>query len=369
MSSPKMKTLGIDLRCLPSDGSAGGGIAHAARAVTEALERLLGDRVIRYAVHGSARVLARTIRERPCDLLFVPSGAISPGLPVPAIPWVHDCDIFDHPEWFPQSWLKRQITTRLFLGGIKKAPVVFAASEYTRDAVMRLCGYARERIIVTGEGGDEALAVLGAGTHASGVRLPEAKVRAMERVRSLGITKRFVLMLGTVEPRKNIPLICRIWPEVAKAVPDVDLVIAGQDGWKTAAIHVAIRNAGSQVHLIQKDRDQSRTEFTEQDRRDLLLAADLVLVPSFSEGFGLVALEAIQAGTPVLASNRGALPEVVGKGEWLLDPEDEASWKSEMIRLLQHNDARQNVIHAQHVQQEKYSWEKSAMTICRGLGV
>jgi len=159
--------LGIDLRCLPSDGSEGAGIAHAARAITRAiLEVAPKDWTInlylprgasmnngtRYEVRGTqvpSYLVPRTIsltgsrrsdlipalHTSPCDLLFVPSGAIPLNLPVPAIPWVHDLDIFDHPEWFPQSWFMRMRTTWMFRRGLQKAPMVFAVSEYTRRQI------------------------------------------------------------------------------------------------------------------------------------------------------------------------------------------------------------------------------------------
>lgn len=326
--------IGIDLRCLPADGSAGGGIAHAARAITEELVHLLGERVILYTPPQRNRAsLIRAMREKPCDVLLVPSGAVSPGLPVPAIPWVHDLDIFDHPEWFPQSWLKRQITTRFFLRGVKRAPHIFAVSEYTKNAIERRLPSTRGRIAVTGEGGDVLL---------------KPTPRDSQRRRS-------VLILGTVEPRKNIPLICRIWPEISKAAPDVNLIIAGQDGWKTNAINEAIKNGGPNIVRM--------TDVSDDVRRDLLRSADLVLVPSFSEGFGLVALEAIQAGTPVLTSNRGALPEIVGQGEWVLDPTDDRAWRDTIIRLLNDETARDHFLKQQETRRAIFSWKRTAQIV------
>ncbi|MEN9557973.1 MAG: hypothetical protein RL141_342 [Candidatus Parcubacteria bacterium] len=354
------KIIGVDLRCLPADGSAGGGIAHAARAIAAELEQRLGTRLIRYDVHGNRHALIRAIKERPCDLLFVPSGAVSPGLPVPAIPWVHDLDIFDHPEWFPQSWVKRTLTTHFFLQGIRRAPHVFAVSEYTKQAMIRHARIPAHRVTVTSEGGDDVLASIPRD------QLAERKREAVQRLASLGITRRFALVLGTLEPRKNIAMLCRVWPEVVRQVPDVDLVIAGQDGWKTMAIHEAIRACPSTI-LLQKPHHNGRTPFTESDRRDLLLAASLVCVPSFSEGFGLVALEATQAGTPVLASRRGALPEVLGEGSWLLEPEDREGWREKVTQVLSDGALSRTMIDQQAARNASFSWRQTAHHILEVL--
>jgi glycosyltransferase involved in cell wall biosynthesis len=282
-------------------------------------------------------------------------------LPVPAVPWVHDVDIFTHPEWFPQSWFKRQITTKMFLRGVRRAPHVFVVSSYTRDALVRLAPTVRDRITVTGEGGDETLAKM------SDEDLGRERSAARERLASFGPKRPFVLMLGTLEPRKNVPLICDVWPEVAARVPETDLVIAGRDGWGMMAITSFLERC--RARLTRTDSSLIRlTGVNDALRRDLLLAATAVVVPSWSEGFGLVALEAVQAGTPVIASDRGALPEVLGKGEWLLDPADAGAWRDSIIRLLKDESYRDGICEIQSRQRSVWSWEKTAKMIGDEMG-
>ena len=143
--------LGLDLRCLPTDGSEGAGVAHAARSLCSRLCERKDIEWLAFVPKGTkweaskkinlentdGASLRRALAFSPCDLLFVPSGAIARGLNIPAVPWVHDLIIFEHPEWFPQSWFKRQMTTRLFLRGIKSAPIVFCVSEYTKKAIIK----------------------------------------------------------------------------------------------------------------------------------------------------------------------------------------------------------------------------------------
>ncbi len=375
--------VGLDLRCLPSDGSEGAGVAHAARALCT---QLIKDKSIDWKVFvvkgtafpsvipsvvegsgsflkpdsstpsdfaqndnlrvieladGSSKSLKLAIKKDQCDILFVLSGAVSYGLDIPAIPWVHDLIIFDHPEWFPESWLHRQLTTRLFLRGIKRAPIIFAVSEYTKQAIIRHAKVSQEKVIVTHEGGDEQLTI---------------KKSAKEYCRSKwGVGGQFVLALGTVEPRKNLAMLIRAWK---KADGGLDLVIAGRNGWKFEDVSKEIDNLtpdeASRFHRIK--------DFNDEEKRQLLLAARIVAVPSLDEGFGLVALEALQANTQVIASNRGALPEVVGEAGTLFDPEDEEAWVNALTLSPSPTNAGEGSRQAQ-----KFSWEKTAATVLEGL--
>ncbi len=306
-------TVGIDLRCLPADGAPGAGVAHAARNVTDALIRLRPD------------VIWELTRPNAADILFVPCGAVSPRATVPTVPWVHDVAIFEHPEWFPQSFLRRQITTRLFLRGLRRSKKICAASAATKNDLVRLFRFDPSRIVVTHEGGDSILA---------------ASPISTDR-------KPLVLFLGTVEPRKNLPMLL-------DACRGIDLVIAGRHGWRSERIQNS-----AHVRRIENVSDE--------ERRTLLQTASIVAVPSLHEGFGLVALEAMQAGTPVVASNVGALPEVVGDAGILLDPHDAAAWRKTIVELLA-DDARRAELGKRGKERSKlFSWEKTATRIMTAL--
>ncbi|MHB8831317.1 MAG: glycosyltransferase family 4 protein [Patescibacteria group bacterium] len=297
---------------------------------------------------GQSKTLKKALSENPCDILFVPSGAVSYGLDIPAIPWVHDLIIFDHPEWFPESWLHRQLTTRLFLRGIKRAPIVFAVSEYTKQVIIRHARISPKKIMVTHEGGDGQLTI-------NNEQLT-IKKSASEYCRGKwGIVGQFVLALGTVEPRKNLAMLIRAWKKSGGAL---DLVIAGRNGWKfedaTREIKSLTSSEASRFHRIE--------DLNDDDKRQLLMAASIVVVPSLDEGFGLVALEALQAGTRVIASNRGALPEVVGQDGVLLDPEDEKAWTDTLAHSPSPTNAGEGSKQAQ-----KFSWEKTAKVVLEGL--
>jgi glycosyltransferase involved in cell wall biosynthesis len=127
---------------------------------------------------------------------------------------------------------------------------------------------------------------------------------------------RYVLALGTVEPRKGLPLLVRAFDRLAAGRPDLGLVVAGPDGWGTESF------AGAVALARHGDRVKRLGWVDGATRADLLAGAAVLAVPSVYEGFGYPALEAMSAGTPVVASAAGSLPEVVGDAGVLVPPGD-----------------------------------------------
>jgi alpha-1,3-rhamnosyl/mannosyltransferase len=296
--------------------------------------------------------------DKSCDLLFVPGGSIAPALNVPAVPWVHDLIIFEHPEWFNQSWLQRKITTHLFAKGLKRAPEILAVSEYTKSQIAKLLNIDLGKIVVTNEGGDSTI---------TNYELPitNYKKEAKEFCENeLGLTRDFVLCLGTVEPRKNIAMLIRAWKRARQRNPSAsDLVVAGANGWKFADVEEEIKN----LTATENQFFHRYKSVTEDQKRTLILGASMVVVPSLDEGFGLVALEAMQAGTPVAVSDRGALPEVVGNAGMIIDPQDEDGWAMAFVTCTEDERACKLRSEMGLKQAEKFSWEKSAEIVYQTL--
>lgn len=384
--------IGLDLRCLPDDGSGGAGIAHAARELCGRLTDCKKHEWVAYATENArwskcvvkrlassrGSALRRAVRQTPCDLLLVPSGAVALNLGVKAVPWVHDLIIFEHPEWFPQNWFKRQLTTRLFLRGIKRAPLVFSVSEYTRQSIIKHAGLSKDKIMVTGEGGDTELMSI------ADQQLMTHKKAAQEyAVNMLKISRPYILCLGTVEPRKNIAMLIRAWHTSRVAY---DLVIAGRDGWGFNEVDREISNLKTQktvsLHRLR--------QVSEYDKRQLLLGAKAVCAPSLDEGFGLVALEAMQAGTLVMVGDIPTHVAVVGDAGQRIDPHDEQAWSKalhdlpggqpgkifnsvglgNMVRGLGGRLGRQpeeDVMRFLREKARQWTWEKTADKVLSGL--
>ncbi len=340
-----MKRIGFDLRCLPTRDSSGAGIAHAAKDAWIHCSRMAAQygiecvgfaledtdisegNIIRLpkSVLGSGHALSQEISSYSLDAFFSLSGAVPLGVSLPSFVWVHDVAIFDHPDWFPQSWLRRQFTTRVFLRGLKRASHIFCVSEDTRQAVIKLTGRAESEVSVTLEGVD----------------VPSQVPNFSERLEQ-------VVILGTVEPRKNISFIAECWPEVCRRLGrTIPLVVAGQDGW-------------GQVDLSLGQGIERRRDISDIERDRLLQASRLVLVPSLYEGFGRVVLEAMAQGAPVIASHAGAHPEVVGEAGMLLAPLDRDKWIEGVVSLLSDEARWRQQQTKGRVRAQEFGWERAA---------
>lgn len=139
----------------------------------------------------------------------------------------------------------------------------------------------------------------------------------------------YLLFVGSLEPRKNVGTLLDAYEHLLAQLPAApDLVLAGRAtpdaaGWLARLARPPLAGRARHVGYVDDDR-----------REGLYAGARALVLPSWDEGFGLPALEAMSAGVPVVASNRGALPEVVGSGGTLLDPADPGAWAAALARLV-----------------------------------
>jgi glycosyltransferase involved in cell wall biosynthesis len=173
-----------------------------------------------------------------------------------------------------------------------------------------------------------------------------------------GIAGRVVLYVGTLEPRKNLPMLFRAFSRLAEdpAFEDVRLYVGGSKGWYyeetfATAERLGLTRSGRVAFLGRVPDEQLPLWYN---------VATVVAYPSLYEGFGLPALEAMSCGTPVLASNTSALPEVVGSGGLLLDPGDEAAWLNALRAVLSDESLRAALAEKGLKQAAGFSWSRAA---------
>lgn len=250
---------------------------------------------------------------------------------------LHDLTFFRNPRWFPanRAWVYQTLARRT----VAQSDLLIADSACTAADIREYFLVPEERVVVVPLGCND--------------RRDPPSTEDFSRIRArYGLPERFLLFLGTIEPRKNLPRLIRAWDRIAER-NHCDLVIAGREGWKTSDYRKALRNARhrSRIHV---------TGFVPNDDLPTLTALSAGFVwPSLYEGFGLPPLDAMACGVPVLTSATSSIPEVVGDAAVLVDPEDEGALADGMLRLLNDEKLREALIDAGRRRASELSWART----------
>ncbi len=243
-------------------------------------------------------------RRDHCDLLHVQY--VAPPWPrLPLVTAIHDLSFEDVPGLFSrQTELRLKLTVRM---SARRSQAVVTISEFTRDRLVHHYGLNPEKIVVTPLGVDRRWR-------------PLAPDDAAARLREFDPPESFVLAVGNLHPRKNIPRLIHAVAAARNAgAGDLHLLLAGQRWWRSDYIDRAIEtaDAASWVRLLGYVADDALPA--------LYSVATVVAYPSLYEGFGLPVVEALACGAVVVASNTTAIPEVAGAAAVLIDPTDDVA--------------------------------------------
>lgn len=280
--------------------------------------------------------LSAEMSTHPPDVLFVPSHVLPLMHPERSVATVHDLGYLYWPKAHPlaRRWYLHLST----LFNARSSSRVIAVSQATADDLVRRYGISREKIAVIPEGcGPE-------------YRPPSAEAVAAVRSR-YALPGRYVLAVGTIQPRKNLGRLVDAFRRVRQATGDVMLVLAGKPGWGAAPILRQIAGASS-VRVLGYVPDR--------DLPALLGGAEALAFPSLYEGFGLPALEAMACGTPVVCSNNSSLPEIVGDAGLLVQPTDADAIAGALILLLEDAALREELRRRGIERAASFSWTRCA---------
>jgi glycosyltransferase involved in cell wall biosynthesis len=256
----------------------------------------------------------------------------------PLVVTIHDLSFLRYPQNF--QTLKRLYLTLFTRLSVRRARRVIAISESTRRDIVEQYRVLPETVDLIYYGSDPAFRPL-----------PEEHVA---RFRSeQGLPARFILFVGTLEPRKNVVRLI----EAYARLPGSDrppLMLIGGKGWLYETVFARVEELGlsAEVHFV---------GYVPGDRLPLWYnAAELFVYPSVYEGFGLPPLEAMACGTPVITSTVSSLPEVVGTAGLLVNPDDTEALTAAMHRVLQDSDERNRMRTAGLAQAQRFSWADCA---------
>ena len=318
------------------------GLAHA--PLHESVQ--LAARGLRIELHPAPlgvlwqqRYLPERLDAGDIDLLWSPLLTLPGRLPVPGVVTLHDLAVLHHPETL--NWRVKLSLLPFLERTVRQATRILTVSHAMADEIAQQWPDAAGRTDVAWNG------------VAVDFRPASPEELAASRQR-LGLPDRFVLFVGTIEPRKNLDLLLDAWEALRlenSATPP--LLVAGPDGWGSRATH----------RRMQRLAELGLRRLGHLERTDLIAvvqAATVFVLPSLYEGFGLPAAEAMACGVPVLVSNSSSLPEVVGETGQTFDPEDPAELA---VLLRDWMDSPERLAEAGRRGLERaasFTWERSA---------
>jgi glycosyltransferase involved in cell wall biosynthesis len=256
-------------------------------------------------------------------LVFHGTDFAVPYLPVcGSVMTLHDLSPWMDPHWHTESDRVRNRTPILLRLGL--AGIVITPSEAVRKQAIERFRLQASRVVA----------------------IPHAAAAVFRPIALESPAQPYLLYIGTIEPRKNVPMLIDAWREFHREHP-IELVLAGRR-----------REDASEIASEPGLRVLGLTN--EEELPALISGATAVVYPSYYEGFGLPVLEAMQCGAAVIASSDPAIAEVAGGAAILVDAHDPRAWV-ETLRALASNEEKLNDLRARALQRAaEFTWTKTA---------
>jgi len=252
---------------------------------------------------------------------------------------VHDLTFFDHPEWHERT--KVAFFRAAIRHAARRASVIVAVSEHTATALAHL--KPRGAVVVAPHGVDHERFRPG----------PRGDDDDIACLRSIGAAPPYVAFAGTLEPRKNVPGLVRAFGELARARPELRLVIAGGDGWGAGAVRDAVERSGAATRIVRPG------YVPDAVLPALYRQAEVVAYPSLDEGFGLPVLEALACGAAVVTTSGTAMAEVANGAARLVPPGNISALSTTLRDLLEHTDQANRLREAGPRRASAFTWPAS----------
>ncbi len=286
-------------------------------------------------------VLPRELDRLGIEIAHFTNGVAPLVAPCPIVLTVHDMTLWLYPRYHP---LRRLLTVRPILPlAVRRASAIVAVSQSAKRDLVRILGVPPERVHVVHSAAAPCFRPLPLGAGLDTVR------------QAYGLPDRFVLFVGSLEPRKNL---VRLLEAFARLDPDlrasVGLVLAGPRGWKDTPIFEAVQRLGiaGSVRFL---------GYVPSDRLvELYNLAEVLAFPSLYEGFGLPVVEAMACGTAVLTTRRGGLAEAAGEAAEFVEPLRVESIQAGLERVLRDSTRRDELRALGLAQASRFSWAATA---------
>lgn len=276
------------------------------------------------------------------DVLQFFNFTIPQGIDAKTVTIVHDMAYKAIPEAVPkktQMWLQNWLPRTC-----RQCSVIATVSSFSKSEIMKYLGIEKSKIEVVYSGVD------------TDIYRPMIDRSVIQDVLDkYHIKGKYFLYVGTLEPRKNVTKIIEAYVEYKRRSPEpAILVLVGKKGWMYDEIFREIRDLGIEADVI------ITGYMKDEDKRKMIQGASVFVFPSKYEGFGTPPLEAMACGVPVISSNMSSLPEVVGEGGILVNPDSAGEIADAMVYLMDNCNARYEMGRKAFAQAQRFTWEKTA---------
>ncbi len=281
-------------------------------------------------------------RYRP-DVMFMPIQQIPYVRPQKTrmVAVVHDLAVHLYPEQFTyKDWLLLHVFSAY---AARRAEVIIAISEATATDIERYYGRTKNiHVVYHGVNHD---------VFYSAEKAEENNKELLLKINNKKIKKPYLLFVGQLQPRKNLTALIEAYERIWRKERRLSLVVAGSHGWLNDKIYERVKRSPAKDNIVLTGR------VSDDDLRRLYWQAEVFVLPSLYEGFGLPVLEAMACGCPVVTTNVSSLPEVAGDAACLFNPAD---IKELVAKINEAMDRRDELIKRGLERASKFTWEKTA---------
>ncbi|HYV33526.1 MAG TPA: glycosyltransferase family 1 protein [Candidatus Limnocylindria bacterium] len=270
----------------------------------------------------------------PVDVLFIPASALPLVHPKKSFVTIHDIAWKLYPDSF--TWFMRNFLDWSTGFAVKRAAGIIAVSQSTKKDLVKFYGVAESKVSVVHHGYESSQ--------------PSSASSQLPTI----LPERYVLFLSTLQPRKNLEGLIDAFKQLKKENPELSqkLVVVGKPGWMFMRIMEKINSNKDNVIYLNHLKDAARLE--------VLRKADLLVLPSFYEGFGMQVLEAFAFNVPVATSNISSLPEVAGDAAIYFNPYEPTEIKNSIKAVLLDKSLAERLKENGKKRLANFSWEKCA---------
>lgn len=299
----------------------------------------LASRTLRIAWEQA--ILPSLVRKYQLDVLHSPHYTMPFIKRCSSVVTFHDMTFFLYPEL--HLFYKRLFFGAMIPLSVRRADALIAISASTRADTVRLFNAKPEKIFTVPYGIDPSFR-------------PISDPQTLDAIRQkYHLPEEFILYVGNLEPRKNLPMLIRAFARIADDDRDAYLVLAGSRGWKDSSVFSTVKELGLNRRVLFPG------FIPQSDLPAVYALARAFVYASLYEGFGLPVLEAMACGCPVITSNLSSMPEIIGDAGIQVNPADEEQLFNSIQLVLTDTSRRETLARAGAERAKLYSWEETAL--------